>query len=336
VPEFVKAGLKAVATAPLKLGGRVRGAIGVMDTGSGRKFDQEDLDILSIISTQAAAAIDNARLYEELARSAAKLEERVRERTEALSRMFQESERKSRELSEANLKLREVDRLKSEFLANMSHELRTPLNSIIGFSKLILDGLDGKINEEQTRDLEIVHTNAQELLRLIDDLLNLAKIEAGRASVSLQPEDPAEVVSEVMMSFRSAAAEKHLELVFAPPAAVRAVLMDRGKIRQVLMNLLGNAIKFTETGSVGVSFTQSADGTIFSVVDTGIGLKPDQTDVVFDRFHQAAADLADAEGVGLGLTISKRFIEMHGGRIWVESEYGSGSKFSFIIPERLG
>ncbi len=332
VDEFAAAGIAAVATAPLRVGGRMMGAIGAMDTGSGRQFTDDDLDILAIICTQAAVAIENAHLYRELSGSAVRLEERVRERTEALSRMYRESERRGRELGEANLKLREVDRLKSEFLANMSHELRTPLNSIIGFSKLIIDGLDGEINEEQADDLEIVHKNAQELLRLIDDLLNIAKIEAGRASLRLGKFDPAEVVGEAVMSFRSAAAEKGIRLTQELPETVAEIDMDRGKIRQVMMNLIGNAIKFTQAGEVRVVLKQTPAETIFEVADTGIGLEPDQQEAVFERFHQAAPSLAEAEGAGLGLTISKRFVEMHGGRIWVESEYGKGSTFSFMIP----
>ena len=331
--EFVDAGVTAVVSVPLRMGDRHIGAIGLMDTGSGRKFTDEDVEILSIISTQAAVAIENARLYEQLANSAQQLESRVRERTEALSRMYEESKRKSRELEEVNLRLREVDRLKSEFLANMSHELRTPLNSIIGFSKLIIDGLDGEINEEQMNDLEIVHKNGRELLRLIDDLLNLAKIEAGRVNLVLQTEDPGQIIANVVMSMRSIADDKALKLDYEIPDNPRQVKMDSGKVRQVLMNLVGNAIKFTQEGRIRVSLEQTSSETIFSVSDTGIGLPGDQQEAVFERFHQATPGMADTAGMGLGLTISRRFVEMHGGRIWLESEVGKGSTFSFSLPD---
>ncbi len=334
IPEFVRAGVTAAVNVPLMIGGRSLGSIAALDLGSGRRFSAGDAGILAIVSTQAAVAVENARLYEALAGSARELERRVRERTEALVRMFEESERKGRELEQANMKLREVDLLKSEFLANMSHELRTPLNSIIGFSKLILDGLDGEINPEQEHDLDIVYVNAGELLRMIDELLGLAKIEAGRVSLELQPADPADIVREVGMSFRSTAAEKGLELKLELPPEMEAVVMDRGKIRQILMNLVGNALKFTEAGGVRLAIEQTSDATVFVVSDTGAGLMPDQIEAVFDRFYQVAPSPAEVGGVGLGLAISKRFAEMHGGRIWVESKPGKGSTFSFLIPRQ--
>ncbi len=333
--DFVRAGVTAVATVPLMIADRCVGAIGVMDKGSGRKFTTGDLEILSIVSRQAAVAVENARLYEELSRSAQKLEFRVKERTEALSRMYHESERKSKELEVANYKLREVDRMKSEFLANMSHELRTPLNSIIGFSKLILDGLDGDVNEEQQKDLNIIHDNGQVLLRLIDDLLNLAKIEAGRMNLILDETSPADLVKEAVMSMQTLAGEKKVALDYQVPDECQTVRLDAGKVRQVLFNLISNAIKFTDEGRIVVAIEQSQDETTFSVNDTGIGVGPEHHDAIFDRFHQVSPGLAGTAGVGLGLTISKRFVEMHKGRIWVESEPGIGSTFFFSIPRDL-
>ncbi|MBI5870275.1 MAG: GAF domain-containing protein [Actinobacteria bacterium] len=333
--DFANVGITAIATVPLMIADRCVGAIGVMDKGSGRKFSKDDINVLTIISRQAAVAVENARLYSELARSAQKLELRVKDRTEALSRMYQESERKSRDLEEANLKLREVDRMKSEFLANMSHELRTPLNSIIGFSKLILDGLDGEINEEQKKDLAIVHTNGLELLRLIDDLLNLARIEAGRINLILQPAQPGDVAEEAVLGARSMARDKGLELEYSAPAELKTVVMDAGKVRQVLLNLIGNAIKFTDKGKVEVNLEQTPDVTVFSVKDTGSGISEEEAGMIFDRFHQTNPGLAGTAGIGLGLTISKRFVDMHRGSIQVTSEPGKGSVFSFTIPHDL-
>ncbi|MDO8736305.1 MAG: GAF domain-containing protein [Thermoleophilia bacterium] len=333
--DFANVGVTAVASVPLMIADRCVGAIGVMDKGSGRRFTEDDINVLTIISRQAAVAVENARLYGELSRSTQKLELRVKDRTEALSRMYQESERKSRDLEEANLKLREVDRMKSEFLANMSHELRTPLNSIIGFSKLILDGLDGETNEEQKKDLEIVHSNGLQLLHLIDDLLNLARIEAGRINLVLQPAMPGDVVDEVLMGMRPIAREKGLELEYSPPAELEPVVMDAGKVRQVLQNLLSNAIKFTEAGRIEVSVEQSSSVTVFSVKDPGRGISKDEAGKIFDRFHQSEPGLAGTAGVGLGLTISKRFVDMHKGNIQVTSEPEMGSVFSFTIPHNL-
>ena len=331
-PDFVAAGVTAVASVPLMMAARCIGAIGVMDRGHGREFTEDDVNILTIVSRQAAVAVENARLYEELSRSAQKLELRVKERTEALSRMYQESKRKGRELEEANLRLLEVDRLKSEFLANMSHELRTPLNSIIGFSKLILDGLDGEVNAEQQSDLEIVQANGQELLRLIDDLLNLAKIEAGRVNLKIEETSPKELVENTVMSMRPIAKEKKLTLAYSLPEGLESIKLDAGKIRQVLLNLIGNAIKFSEAGRIDVAIEQTPHKTVFSVKDTGVGISPDQMEAIFERFYQATPGMANLAGVGLGLTISKRFVEMHGGRIWVESEPDKGSTFSFSVP----
>lgn len=335
VKEFIDAGIKALAGVPLMIGDHCMGIIGVMTLGGSRKFTDEDIEILSLVSRQAAVAVENARLYSKLSRSAQKLENRVKERTEALSRMYQESERKSRDLEEANLKLRELDRMKSEFLANMSHELRTPLNSIIGFSKLILDGLDGEVNEEQTKDLDIVHANGLELLRLIDDLLNLAKIEAGRVALFLEEVAPGDLAEQAVASQTSIAREKGLTLETAIPAGLKPVVLDPGKVRQILLNLIGNAIKFTKEGSIEVTVEQAPDETVFSVRDTGIGILPERTEAIFDRFHQESPGLATSAGVGLGLTISKRFAEMHQGRIWVDSRPGEGSTFHVSIPHDL-
>jgi len=332
-PEFVEAGVRAVATVPLQVSGRCVGAIGVMDITSDRQFNSEDIEVLSTISRQAAVAVDNARLYEEVSRAAEKLELRVKERTEALSRMYEESRRKSRELEEANLRLKEVDQLKSEFLANMSHELRTPLNSIIGFSKLIIDGLDGSLNSEQRRDLEIVYSSGQALTRLIDDLLNLAKIEAGRVALDIREEDPGKIVEEAVTACRTLARDKGLEIKYGIPGGLRPVRVDAARIRQVIRYLIENAVKFTEEGTIRVSIEQSTRKTVFAVADTGIGLEADQIEAVFERFHQVEPGMAEKGGMGLGLAISKRLVEMHGGVIMAESRLGQGSVFSFSIPD---
>ncbi|MCL4472775.1 MAG: GAF domain-containing protein [Actinobacteria bacterium] len=335
-PSFIKAGVTAVATVPLMIANRCMGAIGVMNKGDGRLFTDDDISVLSIVSRGAAVATENARLYEELSHSAQMLELRVKERTEALSRMYQDSERKTRELEAANLKLRELDMMKSEFLANMSHELRTPLNSIIGFSKLVLDGLDGEINQEQGNDLTIVHSNGLELLRLIDDLLSLAKLEAGRISLNLEETLPDLLVMEASANMLPAATQKRLKIETFFPPDLEPVRLDPGKVRQVLQNLIGNAIKFSEAGRIEVAIEQTPDETVFSVKDVGIGIKAEEIEAIFDRFHQAEQQVVSATaGVGLGLTISKRFVEMHGGRIWVESKPGQGSTFSFTVPRTV-
>ncbi|MHB9087828.1 MAG: GAF domain-containing sensor histidine kinase [Thermoleophilia bacterium] len=331
--EFAAAGIQAVATVPLEVSGRRVGAIGAVDVKSGRRFSDDDIDMLNTISRQAAVAVENARLYEELSWSAQQMELRVKDRTEALSRMYEESKRKGQELEEANARLKEVDKLKSEFLANMSHELRTPLNSIIGFSKLILDGLDGGLNSEQRRDLEIVHTSGQALTRLIDDLLGLAKIEAGRVALDLRDEDPGLIVEDAVNACRSIVREKGLEISYEIPDGLHSFRVDASRISQVIRYLVENAVKFTEEGTIRVSIEQSTGKTIVAVADTGIGMEADQIDIVFERFHQVSPGLAEKGGMGLGLAISKRLVEMHGGTIGAESIPGEGSTFSFSIPD---
>lgn len=331
VPEFAAAGVEALLGVPLLVGKRSVGALGLFRKQADRPFLAGDVEVIMAIAEQAAIAIDNARLYSELARTARQLETRVRERTDALSRMYSESERRGQALAEANEQLRQAGRLKNEFLANVSHELRTPITSVIGFSRLIIDGYDGAVNAEQSQDLAIVLANAEELLRLINDLLDLSRIEAGRVDMLLKEVEPGLLVEEVAASMGSQASQKGLEMKSRLAAGMKPVRMDRGKIRQVLVNLVNNAIRYTSEGEVVVSCRQTPDETLFEVSDTGIGMTPDQADQVFDRFYQAAHE-PEKGGMGLGLTISRRLVEMHGGQIRVESTYGEGSTFSFTIP----
>lgn len=229
-----------------------------------------------------------------------------------------------------------ANRVKSEFLANMSHELRTPLNSIIGFTKLILDGLDGEINKEQCQDLEIVHASSQHLLKLINDLLNLSKIEAGKVELNYQEFPLSDLLSEILPGIEHLAKEKGLTLECSTATGIESLYGDKIRIKQVLINLLGNAIKFTNKGGVSLMVSKRNTDVIFSVTDTGIGIKKDNLEIIFDGFQQVGpAQIAGYEGTGLGLTISKQFVQMHGGRIWVESKLGKGSTFTFTLPKKV-
>lgn len=235
-----------------------------------------------------------------------------------------------------NRHLDKASRAKSEFLANMSHELRTPLNSIIGFTKLILDGLDGEINKEQCQDLEIVHASSQHLLKLINDLLNLSKIEAGKVELNYQEFPVSDLLSEILPGIENLAKKKGLTLECSTATGIDNLYADKIRIKQVLINLLGNAIKFTNKGGVSLMVSKRNTEVIFSVTDTGIGIKKDNLEVIFDGFQQVGpAQIAGYEGTGLGLTISKQFVQMHGGRIWVESELGKGSTFTFTLPKKV-
>jgi len=238
-------------------------------------------------------------------------------------------------LADTNLRLEEMSRHKSQFLANMSHELRTPLNSIIGYTKLILDGLEGDINEEQKKDLQTVYKNSTHLLELINGLLDLSRIEAGKVELSYEVFTISDLLAEVIPSMEPLAREKGLALTYSVAPEIDSLYADRAKTKQVLINILGNAIKFTNEGSIKLNVAESESDIIFSVTDTGIGIKNEDLEAIFDSFKQVGlAQIAGYEGTGLGLAISKQFIEMQGGKIWAESELGKGSTFTFTLPKK--
>jgi len=240
------------------------------------------------------------------------------------------------ELRDNNLQLERANRLKSEFLASVSHELRTPMNAIIGYTKLMLDGLDGDLTEQQVADLQRVAQAADNLLGLINGLLDLAKIEAGKMELNAEEVDVQTVVEEVIELVRPQAEAKGLALEMDVPRLMPAAFADRARVRQVLVNLAANAVKFTEHGSVTVA-ASTADGWItLAVSDTGVGISPEAQTYIFDEFRQAdSSTTRKYGGTGLGLAISKRLVALHGGRIWVDSTLGSGSTFRFTLPVRM-
>ncbi|GAF80425.1 unnamed protein product, partial [marine sediment metagenome] len=226
-------------------------------------------------------------------------------------------------------------RHKSQFLANMSHELRTPLNSIIGYTKLMLDGLEGDINEEQRDDLQTVYNNGQHLLELINGLLDLSKIEAGKVVLSYETFTISDLLAEVIPTIKPLAGEKGLALSHSVAPNIDFLYADKAKTKQVLINLLGNAVKFTDEGGVRLNVAESDSEFVFSVIDTGIGIEEEDLEAIFDSFKQVGpAQIAGYEGTGLGLAVSKQFIEMQGGRIWAESERGKGSTLTFTLPKK--
>jgi PAS domain S-box-containing protein len=232
-------------------------------------------------------------------------------------------------------RLRELDKLKSDFVSNVSHELRTPLTAIKGSVDNMLDGITGPMNEKQTRYLTRIKSNADRLTRLINELLDLSRIEAGK--IDLKPANLALVglAQEIADNIRPVAVEKLISLEVASDDGGTTAWADRDKIIQVLMNLIGNAVKFTpERGKVTVAVHKNGDGWVeISVADTGPGILPEEANRIFDRFYQVAqAGKQKAKGTGLGLAICKALVEMHGGKIWMESEVGKGSTFSFTLP----
>jgi signal transduction histidine kinase/HAMP domain-containing protein len=294
---------RAEMAVPMIVGNKL---LGVFDVQSDRLagFSKEDASIYTTLAAQVAVALQNARLYVEQAATVTQL--------------------------------RELDRLKSSFLANMSHELRTPLNSILGFADVILEGLDGPLTENMDNDLSLIQKNGQHLLLLINDVLDMAKIEAGMMNLNPERFKINEILQEVVSIIAPLTTGKALSLsVDDSSDQYVEVFADRIRIRQVMINLVNNAMKFTEKGTINICATQQDQNILISVRDTGIGIPPDKLEAVFQEFLQVdTSTTRKAGGSGLGLAISRRLIEMHGGRMWAESTGipGEGSTFQVELP----
>ena len=285
---------------PLRRGETTVGVLDVQTT-SPQEIDQDEVSVLQNVAYQIAIALENARAY-------------------ALER-------------EAAERLRELDRSKRRFLANMSHELRTPLTNIIGFTRLLLKGIDGPLTEQQRQDLEIIYHNSQHLLGLINDLLDLSQIEAGLMELQFREVDLAELIRSVMSTASALVRGKRVALREEIAPDLPTVRADPARIRQVLLRLMANAAKYTDQGSITVRAWTSNGKVMVSVSDTGVGIPPEDLERIFERFEQGGAeDGRRTNGAGLGLSLSKEFVEMHGGQIWVESEVGKGSTFTFSLP----
>ncbi|HUK55252.1 MAG TPA: response regulator [Nitrospiria bacterium] len=262
----------------------------------------------------------------ELEVSKDQLELRVRQRTEELAN-------KNTELQTMMEKAQEADRLKTQFLANMSHELRTPLNAIIGFAQVMLEGIDGQITDVQRKDLTAIYQSGKHLLEMINDILDVAKIEAGQMTLHLEETRLDEIVQSVMASSKGLIKGKEIEVTSEVAKDLPMIRADRVRLRQVLLNLISNAVKFTAKGEVRVKAVRNSKSIRVSVSDTGMGIRQDDVPKLFKEFRQLdASTTRNQGGTGLGLVIVKRFIELHGGRIWVESQFGHGSTFSFTLP----
>jgi signal transduction histidine kinase len=263
------------------------------------------------------------------------LAERMNKMSQELHQLYEKQRAAGLELQRLNVQLTEASRAKSEFLANMSHELRTPMNAILGFIEMLLDELYGEVPENLREPLTDVQVNGKHLLNLINDVLDLSKIEAGRMELALSEYSVQDVIEVVCASLQSLAAEKGLKFSASAQAGIPLAYGDGKRVTQCLLNLAGNALKFTKQGQVEIS-VEEMDGLLrYRVSDTGIGIPPDQLEKVFTEFRQVdAAITREYGGTGLGLSITKKFVELHGGRIWIESELGRGSRFFFEIPLR--
>lgn len=283
--------------------GRVRGCVGAF------------LDITGLKEAQRALRQAN----DQLAEANAGLELKVRDRTAELLR--------------ANERLEELDRLKSQFLATMSHELRTPLNSIIGFTGILRQGFAGPVNAEQQKQLGLVYGSAKHLLSLINDLLDLSRIEAGKVEIGRDPFNFVEVIDDVIQTLTPMAAQKNLKLSVELPGPVLQLTADRKRCFQVLLNLVNNAVKFTARGEVTISARKEGEALRVCVADTGIGIKPEQMGMLFEAFRQLDGSAKRVyEGTGLGLHLCRKLLTLMHGEIRAESEFGKGSRFTFSLP----
>jgi signal transduction histidine kinase/putative methionine-R-sulfoxide reductase with GAF domain len=293
-------GIRSLLAVPLVREGRLFGGLVILRRDRGT-FPPDVVGTLRTLAAQSVLAIQNARLFRELAD-------------------------KSHQLTAAS-------QHKSEFLANMSHELRTPLNAIIGFSEVLSERMFGELNEKQDEYLKDIHASGQHLLSLINDILDLSKIEAGRMELEVTDFELPMTIDNALMLVRERAARRGIELHRTIDERLGQIRADERKIRQVLLNLLSNAIKFTPEGGRIEVGAKPLDGSIeVSVSDTGVGIAPEDQDAVFEEFRQVGRAEKKVEGTGLGLTLCRKFVELHGGKIWVQSQVGAGSTFTFTVP----
>ena len=298
---LIRFGYRALLAVPLLREDQIIGSLSFNRKAPGA-FPPEVVDVLKTFATQSALAIQNARLFREIAD-------------------------KSRQLEAAS-------RHKSEFLANMSHELRTPLNAVIGFSEVLLQRMFGALNDKQDEYLKDIYASGQHLLSLINDILDLSKIEAGRMELVSAPFHLPSALENAVTLVRARAARHGIALELDVDPGLGELVGDERKVKQVLLNLLSNAVKFTpEGGRISLKASRRDGAVEISVTDTGIGIAPEDQAAIFEEFRQVGSDDArKQEGTGLGLTLAKKFVELNGGRIWVESEVGRGSTFTFMLP----
>jgi signal transduction histidine kinase/CheY-like chemotaxis protein len=314
--------VKSLISVPLKTHDEVIGTLSV-DRTHDQALTQDDLDVLVTLASQVAIALDNAHAYREIAALNAGLEARVRERTA--------------ELEEANARLKQLDRLKSQFLAHVSHELRTPLTSIVGFADNMIEGLVGSLNMKQEQYLTRIKANGTRLARMITDLLDLSRVEAGKMVLSFEYVALPEVAGDVIEQLRPLASAKHLQVDLRSDDPGLRVWADHDRLSQILTNLVDNAIKYSPEGATIAVDLLSPDHEMARIVvrDTGQGIPADALPKLFDPFFRVQQhERSQTKGLGLGLAIVKDLVDLHGGSISVQSKLNEGTQFSFTLPLR--
>jgi PAS domain S-box-containing protein len=287
-------GIVELLIVPLETRGQPLGAMTFARSAGARRYDDEDLRLAAELALRASSAIDNARLYRDA---------------------------------------EESDRAKTDFLAVVSHELRTPLNAITGYAELLTAGISGQLNEQQSNQVERITVSARHLAQLIDEILTFARMEGGRDSLEVEPTDAGQLVRDAVSVLEPAARAKGLDLDVDGPERGPELLTDPGKLRQIVVNLVSNAVKYTETGSVRVMLRESHEGIEIVVADTGIGIPADQHDRIFEPFRQVQSpNTRTVGGTGLGLSVSRQLVRLMGGTIDVESASGVGSTFTVRLP----
>lgn len=304
LPNVLLPNTRSELAIPMIVSGQVVGVFDVQDDKSHR-FSASEVDVLSTLAAQTATSFRNARSFAEIQIAAERL--------------------------------REVDRLKSEFLSNMSHELRTPLNSILGYAEVMLMGIDGELPDMMKEDVEAIYDNGQQLLSLINDILDLTKIEAGQMALNFQPVELVPLLEGSKTNNMGLLLKRKIpvEIVISVERDLPPIKADRVRISQVLNNLVSNAIKFTDEGTITISAQYKAEGDSIQiqVKDTGVGINDDDLPKLFGRFQQVdGSSTRRAEGTGLGLAISKHLVELHGGQLFAESILNEGSTFTVSIP----
>lgn len=307
----IAAGMRSFLAAPLVREGTAIGAI-VMRRLEVSPFTDRQIKLLETFAAQAVIAIENVRLFNEI-------------------------QDKSRELEAANRRLDMANRHKSEFLSGMSHELRTPLNAIIGFSEVLQERMFGDINAKQAEYLEDIHSSSVHLLSLINDILDLSKIEAGRMDLELSRFDLADALENALTLIRERATRNNISLELQCDPDVGDCIADERKVKQITLNLLSNAVKFTPSGgTISVRARRAGQSVEIEVADTGAGISSEDLALVFEEFRQVGADrVKKSEGTGLGLALTRKFVELHEGTITVQSEVGRGSTFTVTLPEKV-